>query len=246
VLPGGRYVATNMPVRLLIGRVYGVPSVRLLGGPSWIESEHFDIAARLNSESSPDVGVRSRRIEAALRALLEDRFKLVLHTETRQMPIYHLLLARRDGRLGSNLTRSSRTDCETRLAVQASAGGPPAPPPPPETGAQAPPCGVRSLVGRFWVDSVPLTTVAALMTGEVGRVVVDKTGLTGRYTGHLTWTPFQAPNRAAESPDDVQSIDPNGASLFSAVQEQLGLKLQAAMGPVDVLVIDSIERPTAD
>jgi hypothetical protein len=161
VLPGGTYVATNMPIRLLIGQSYRVSSLRLVGGPSWIASEHFDINAKANGELFPRGD--QRPLETALRALLADRFKLVVHTETRQLPIYALVLARRDGRLGPNLTRSSTTDCDAVLAAARGRGGAPPPPPPP---GEAPRCGARGFPGALWGDSLTLSFLAGTSRGK--------------------------------------------------------------------------------
>ncbi len=238
ILPGGRFVATNIPLRLLIGQTYRVSSLRLVGGPSWIESEHFDIEAKADSELFPKGD--QRPLDSALRALLADRFKLVVHTESRQMPIYTLVRARSDNRLGPNLIHSSRTDCEGMLETPNRGSG--GPPPPPASG-QAPPCGARTFPGSLRADSILLSFVAGVISGEVNRTVVDRTGLTGRFNVQLTWTPDQIPQRPPGI-NDLPLIDPNGPSIFTAVQEQLGLKLESATGPVDVLVIDSVVRPT--
>jgi uncharacterized protein (TIGR03435 family) len=240
VLPGGRYVATNMPIRLLIGQTYRVSSLRLVGGPSWIASEHFDINAKANGELFPRGG--ERPLDSALRALLADRFKLIVHTETRPLPIYALRMTHSDGRLGPNLTRSSTTDCDAVLAAGQGRGG--APPPPPLRPGQAPPCGARDFPGTLWADSLPLSFLAGVISGEVNRTVVDRTGLTGRFSFHLTWTPDPVPPRPPGDQDDLPPIDPNGPSIFTAVQEQLGLKLESTTSPVDVLVIDRVEHPT--
>jgi uncharacterized protein (TIGR03435 family) len=89
-----------------------------------------------------------------------------------------------------------------------------------------------------------LSFLAGVIAGEVNRTVDNRTGLTGRYNFRLTWTPDTMPPRSPDGPDDLPPIDPNGPSIFTAVQEQLGLKLESTTGPVDVLVIDQIERPT--
>jgi uncharacterized protein (TIGR03435 family) len=241
VLPGGRYVATNMQIRLLIGQAYRVSSLRLIGGPGWITSEHFDINAKAEGELFAHGN--ERPLDAALRALLADRFKLRVHFETRQLPIYALILARSDGRVGPNLTPSARADCETLVAaLQGRGDGPP--PPPPSGSGDAPPCGARSAPGTVWADSQMLSFLAGVIAGEVNRTVDNRTGLTGRYNFRLTWTPDPMPQRSPDGPDDLPPIDPNGPSIFTAVQEQLGLKLESTTGPVDVLVIDQVERPT--
>jgi uncharacterized protein (TIGR03435 family) len=241
VLPGGRYIATNMPIRLLIGQTYQVQSYRLVGGPAWIETDHFDIVATADRDLSPANG--QRPLNDAIKALLADRFKLVVHTETRQLPAYELLLARSDGRLGPNITRSERTDCAAVLAQVAAArarepGGPP-PPPPPD--GQAPPCGIVNMNGMLALDSATPLALTNVLSAELNRKVFDRTGLSGLFNVRLRWTPEVLP--VGPLPPEHPPIDPNGPSIFTAVQEQLGLKLEPTRGPVDVLVIDRVERP---
>ena len=158
-----------------------------------------------------------------LRTLLKDRFTLVTHTETRELPIYALVLARPDRRFGEQL-RVSSVDCVALEAESHKAGG--TPPPAPGAG---PRCGISSGTGRIQASARLMTDVARALSNTTGRAVVDKTGLDGRYDLELRW------NETEEGP-----------SLFTAVQEQLGLKLEPQRGPVDVLVIDSAERPTED
>jgi uncharacterized protein (TIGR03435 family) len=236
--PGGRFVATNIPVVLLIGQAFQVQGYRLVGGPHWLATDGFDIDAKADGELFPKGG--QRPLEGPLRALLADRFKLVVHSETRPWPIYALVVARSDGRLGPNLTRSSRTDCDAVQAAAQGRGGGPLPPP---AGGQAPPCGGMTGNGRFAVDSRTPAELAGMLSATLNARVVDRTGLTGLFNAHLTWTPDRMP----QQPDpDRPAIDPNGPSIFTAVQEQLGLKLESTTGPVEVLVIDRVERPTPD
>jgi len=240
IQPGGRFVAENMAIVLLIGQAYQVQAYQLVGGPGWIWSDGFDIDAKANGELVPTDG--RRPLQGALRGLLADRFKLVTHTETRQLPVYALVLARSDGRLGPDLIRSSRTNCDAILAEVAAAREPGGPPPPPPASGQAPPCGGLNRNGMFSLDSTTPTRLANSLSAELNRRVFDRTGLTGLFNVHLTWTPDPMPS--GPLPPDVPPIDPSGPSIFTAVQEQLGLKLESTTGPVDVLVIDRAERPT--
>jgi uncharacterized protein (TIGR03435 family) len=235
---GGRFVATNIPVRLLIGQAYQVQSYRLVGGPRWLATDGFDINAKADGELFPRGG--QRPLEGALRALLADRFKLVVHVETRELPVYALVIARSDGRLGPNLTRSPTTDCDAMLTAAREQGG--GPPPPPD--GHPPACGVRMGNGTFSADSRSPSQLAGILSAVLDRRVVDQTGLTGLFNADLTWTPDQMPQRPPGAPDDLPPVDPNAPSIFTAVQEQLGLKLKSTTGPVEVLVIDSVERPT--
>ena len=170
-----------------------------------------------------------------VRALLADRFKLVVHTETREVPIYALVMARSDGRPGPQL-RPAAVDC---TAARGRGSPPPAPTPP----GGRPACGMRTVPGRMMAGGYELPDVARNLSNFAGRMVVDKTGLTGTFDLDLAWTPDQIPQ--GPLPPGAPPIDPNGPSIFTALQEQLGLKLDSNRGPVEVLAIHA-ERPTED
>jgi uncharacterized protein (TIGR03435 family) len=178
-----------------------------------------------------------------VRTLLEDRFKLTVHNETRELPIYALTLARSDGRLGPKLVRSD-IDCEKALAELADSlrktGRLPTSPV-----GQAPPCSTGGPPGKFVGNDITMQMFADVLTASVNRgrggvsssvdrVVVDRTGLQGAFDITLEWTPDDAPP------------DVSGGSIFTALQEQLGLKLEPTRGPVDVIVVDRVEPPTPD
>ena len=152
-----------------------------------------------------------------LRALLADRFGLTAHTETREAPVFLLRLVKSDGTLGPRM-RPAAVECMTLAAAKAKL-----------------PCGldVRLAAGAVTGTGVSVAQLARNLMGAVGRMIVDETGLTGAYDLELTFAPEPAPDSAA-------------ASLFTALQEQLGLKLEPGRAPVQVLVIDRAERPTAD
>ena len=156
-----------------------------------------------------------------LRALLKDRFKLVVHNEERELPIFALVPARSDGKLGPRLTRSA-FDCAAYLA------GPHDPPEPGRT----PKCATRIGVGALSGAAIPMAQLATGLAPLVERFTVDRTGLTGGYDVELTWTPEQVSATA----------DASELSIFTALQEQLGLKLVSARGPVAVLVVDHLEE----
>ena len=167
--------------------------------------------------------------------LLVDRFKLVVHREMRDSPIYALVLARSDSRLGPELKPSS-TDCVAWLAELRVRGG--APPPP----GSAVRCGIRFISGKVIGNAMSIADLAGNLSGVAGRMVVDKTGLTGAYDFEMTFTPDPAPGDGLNTPQTLSE----GGSLFTALQEQLGLKLEAQRGPVEFFVIDSAARPTED
>jgi len=270
----GMISANGVPVRLLMRQAFGqLQDFQLVGGPDWINSDRFDIEAKLEGGGpmSPQV------IQSVLRQILEERFALKVHRETRELPIYALVVARSDGRLGPNLTPSS-PECTTLLTSRGRGPAPdgrggPAPdgrgqfaigrggPPADGRGGpgraggpgpfdfDAPPvCGQRGGgFGRLRAGGTTMEQFATMISGTAQRVVIDKTGLTGYYDIALTYTPTGdqlpqgAPPPGAPAPPP---IDPDGPSFFTAIQEQLGLKLDNQRGPVEVVVIDSIQQPT--
>ena len=245
--PGGRFNAVNVPVSLLIRSAYRLQEFQLVGGPDWITTERFDIIAKADREfpvPTPD-GPPSPA-QYMLRSLLQERFKLVVRREMREMAIYALVRARPDGKLGPEL-KLSTADCEA-LGAARRGGGPPQPPKP----GERPVCGIRMGFGELAGGGFPLSSLASSLVQTVQRTVVDKTGLSGNFDFYVRWTPERLPPRPAGVPADQPirmnglEIDPNGPSIFTALQEQLGLKLEPARGPVEVLVIDHVERPTPD
>lgn len=242
--PGGRFTATNVTLKLLIRNAYQLQDFQIVGGPSWINSDHFDIVAKAEEGTPLETPSLDRtgptRIQLMIRALLAERFQLAVHNENRELPIYALVLARSDGRLGPEL-RKSEVDCNAMFAARGRAGMPPPPGPPPQPGERLP-CGIRIGPGTMTIGGAPLSQLGNAMANFLGRTVLDKTGLAGNYDANLTWTPDQMPQRPPGAPEPPP-IDPNGPSIFTAVQEQLGLKLDSQKGPVAVLVIDRAERP---
>jgi uncharacterized protein (TIGR03435 family) len=234
--PGGRYVASNVTPFLLIRNSYQMQDFQIIGAPDWIKSERFDINAKgdipfQNTFFDPR---GPNRTQLMVRSLLADRFKLRSHIEKRELPIYNLVLARSDGKLGPKL-KVSTSDCGPGRA-----GGPP--PTPPAAGERMR-CGMQIGPGLVSGGGVPIGQLLTMLSMNVQRTVIDKTGLTERYDIDFSWTPEQMP---ARDPNSTATPDMTGASLFTALQEQLGLKLESARGPVDVIIIDSIEHPTED
>jgi uncharacterized protein (TIGR03435 family) len=232
---GGRFTVTNFPVLLLIMQAYQMQESHIVGGPAWITSDRFDIVAKAQGDVPPLQLGQMGPMNYMMQHLLADRFKLTVHRETRELPVYKLVLARSDGRLGPQLTRST-TDCQALIAGRGRADGPPSPPP-------ATACGFAQGPGIIRGGGFPLSQLATALSNVVGRNVVDKTGLTGNYDLEMTYTPDPIPQGPLPG---LPPIDPNGPSIFTAVQEQLGLKLDSQRGPVDVLVIDSVDHPTKD
>lgn len=236
--PGGRLNAMNMPIRAMITFAYQIQGFQLVDAPDWIANERFDIVAKIEGDPPPvPPGSGPDPHMVAMRTLLADRFRLVVRRETRQLDIYALVKARPDGQLGAALRQSS-DECER--VMKAVIGG--APPP---TGPGAPFCGVRQNVGRILFGGFPLSQFASSLSGQVGRFVVDRTGLTGNWDFELTFA-GQPPSGPLPPGVELPPVDPNAPSLFTAVQEQLGLKLEATKGPVEVLVVESVDRPISD
>jgi uncharacterized protein (TIGR03435 family) len=213
----GRFSATNIQLKNLMHySAYGVPEPRILGGPKWLDSERFDIEAKADSSVIEQMRTLSRdqrklQMQAMFQQLLADRFKLTVHWETRELPVYALMVAKS----GSSLHVSTKSDS-----------------------------GTSSGNGQFTATNITLVELAQALTQELatelGRVVIDKTGIAGRYDISLKWTPSSEDSLADNGSENAGS----GPSIFTAIQEQLGLKLESTKGPVQVLVIDHIEMPS--
>jgi uncharacterized protein (TIGR03435 family) len=225
--PSGRLHALNVPITRLITFAYGVQHFQIAGGPDWARSELFDVTASLSAG-----GTGSQQMTSAMRILLADRFKLVVRRETRELDVYVLSIARADRRLGPTL-KPARTDCspEAVAARRAAARSLPSSRTP---AADRP--GTCGIIGtgdptRFRSEGVTMSEFASLISGQTGRVVVDQTELPGYWEFELIYAVRPIPG--TDSP-----------SVFTAVQEDLGLRLRPAKAPVEVLVIEQLERPT--
>jgi uncharacterized protein (TIGR03435 family) len=226
--PGGAVRVTNMSLKELIEQAYGVHPFQISGGPAWLDSARYDVNAKPENP-------RQSRIERdrMLQSLLADRFQLTIHRETRELPVYALVLARKDGKLGPKLTESKEGPC----AVYDPANPPP---------FSAIVCGTTKFNpshGWLTITSLPLDSPTKTLAQVLGRTVIDKTGLAGKYDMHLEWGPEE--NQLLQLPPGIPNPPPNdGPAIFVAVQEQLGLKLESQKGPVEVLVIDRAEKPS--
>jgi uncharacterized protein (TIGR03435 family) len=249
----GRFDAT-VPVGILLRQALQKPDYRIVGAPGWVHTERYSITAKAPEGSPPAA------ISVMLVNLLKDRFQLATHLETRELPIFNLVLTRSDGRLGPDLKPTS-AKCQAimaeRIAAAASAAGRGGPPPPPPALPSMPgpneslPCGF----GRLMPGAVAISgrTLAQFVGGTLSdlarRPVIDKTGLTGMYDYALKFAPETAgvagPLGLLPGPPPA-APDPDAPSVYTAVQEQLGLKLESARGPVEVVVIDKFEKPMLD
>jgi uncharacterized protein (TIGR03435 family) len=225
--PGGRFTAVNAPLRFLILYAYQLQGYQLIGAPEWIADQRYDIVARMDGDPPSIVTSGVDPIRLAARALLADRFGLVVHRETRELDVYALTMARPGGPPGRGL-KASPEDCAV-MAARAKAG----PPAPDADGFPPFICGQWLGRGRIQFAGYPLSVFANGLSQNVGRAVVDRTGLTGNWTFELTYAAEPGP-------------DSDAPSLFTALQEELGLTLESTKGPVEVLVIDSVRRPTPD
>ena len=224
IQPGGRVTALNVPLLWLIESAYGLGHHQLEGGPPWIHTDRFDVIAKAETDiPMPIAGAPPGLFHFMLRALLADRFKLAIHQEKRDLPIYELHLARADGALGAGLRRSD-FDCTTaekspdgRLRDQNDG---------------RPTCGMSMRNTQITAHSIPLSSLVTVIEGNAHRPVVDRTNLRGLFDIDVAW---------ASNPTDTSK-----PSIFTALQEQLGLKLVSARGPVEVLVVDRAERPIPD
>jgi uncharacterized protein (TIGR03435 family) len=229
--PGGRLAITNTTLRTIIRNVYRLQGFQIAGGPDWIDTDRWDIVAKADGDALPD------QLMAMVQTLLADRFRLAAHREVRDAPIYALTLSRSDERLGPQL-RPSTVDCAALIAAARARGGAQ----PPTTNGR-PSCGLRVERGFIMTTATTMADLARNLAPMAGRSVIDKTSLTGTYDLDLRWTPD---GPAGDAPGGVALPGDDAVSLFTAMKEQLGLKLEAQRAPIEVLVIDSAERPIED
>jgi uncharacterized protein (TIGR03435 family) len=223
VISGQDLTWTGAQLRWLIEFAYHVDTHRLLG-PDWISTDYFDVAATGPAPASSD------EFRLMMQRLLAERFNLVVHTETRDTAIYELVVADPHGTLGPNLHQAT-SDCAT---LRAASG--------PDLARTGIPCGLKRQIGHLAALGMGMDVLAGWLSADAGRRVVDQTGLVGVFDFDLTYTP--EPLRHHMS-DRFPQVDPEGPSIFTAVQEQLGLKLEPLDQLDEVLIIDRVERPGA-
>jgi uncharacterized protein (TIGR03435 family) len=219
--PPGSFHVENVPLLSVITMAFDVPDSRVTGAPDWVRSERFTITARMPAGSAT-----SNR-DLMIRALLVDRFALRHRVEPREGDGYELTLRGQDRRLGPQL-KAVKSDCAERRLAGA-----------PLTAE----CRLQAGPGSVDVYGYPIEVLTSALTTFAGAPVVDRTGLTGNFEIKLQWDRRSAGPLSAARPDDAGATGP---SLFTAVEEQLGLRLRRARLPLDYLVIEQIERPTPD
>jgi uncharacterized protein (TIGR03435 family) len=250
------FAADNVNLEMLLSTAYGVQNFQIMGTPDWGKSERYDIDAKMDEATAEALKKMSQDERTAerqkmLQALLAERFGLTVHRDTKELPIYSLVV----GKNGSKLTESKPP-----------AADPNAPP----SGASAPNAtdgrGGPTLGGRggmimsmgrggagvmsMSANGVPISNLVRSLSGQVGRPVYDKTGLTGNYDFKLEWSrddSVSLPSHdggGGDGPAPAAPPDASGPSLMTAVQEQLGLKLESGKGPVEIIILDHVEKPS--
>jgi uncharacterized protein (TIGR03435 family) len=217
---------TGIPLAMIIREAFNTEDDHLIGEPGWVKSSHFDIEAKVAPEDAPKLkGMPFAQRKTMLVQLLVDRFGLKYHRETRDLPVYELVIAK-----GGVKMQPAKEQDPAKARHLMMVDGP----------------------GKLESTAMKVENLRHVLSQQLGRTVVDKTGLTGNYDFTLNWTPDQpTPGMAAQgdappAPSDDAASSTPGPSLFTALEEQLGLKLESAKGPEEVIVIDHIEQPSAN
>jgi uncharacterized protein (TIGR03435 family) len=205
---GGRFRATNIPLKILIATAYDVNFDQISGGPDWLGTERYDV------EAKPDRIATTQQIHVMLQSLLADRFSLVLQRETREMPVFALVLDKGISRI--RVHDGPEVDFGIRPGDR----------------------------GQVVFSGVSMHRFSLFLSTRLGRTVVDKTGLAGVYDFELAWAPDEPLHD--EGTQGPPKPDPSGVSIFTAVREQLGLKLVSEKGPIEFLHITHVEKPSVN
>jgi uncharacterized protein (TIGR03435 family) len=226
-----RFIATGVTTKWLITAAYGVYDFQVYGGPNWVGSEEYDIRAKADDSIIEELqelppSQRSKQVELMLESLFAERFKLQVNRETKELPVYALVVAKG----GPKLHEAT---------------------PPNETKNPDSPGMMRAGPGELTCQRLPVTALLPMLSSLLGRPVLDHTGLKGKYDFTFRWETDSSQRATFLGPagnPQANSAPPSdsGPSIFTALQEQLGLKLESTKGPVDVIVIGHIERPSED
>ena len=222
--PGGRLEIVNMTLREMIVNAYNVQPFQVSGGPGWLDSVHYDISAKAGAQQTRE------DVLLMLQALLADRFQLAFRREIRQLPIFALVLARKDGKLGPRLIPSKEGACT------------------PFDPAKPFAVDTMRLCGAFSLGSDGLTLVGGTISSLtprlsrlLGRVVIDKTGLTRNFDINIEWSPDET---LAMQPANRGRVDNIGPAIFTVFRHDLGLDFKAERGPVEILIVQRAEKPS--
>lgn len=223
----GQMRATNLPVRVLIRQAFDVMDSQIVDAPSWVTDERYDVIAK-----APEGIVTGGAMRPLLRMLLTERFKLATHTETREMPVFGLTRPSARGRNTPGLREASR-DCATSPPTGGAT--------PPNPTDEWPMCSVSFRPGLLYVGGYRMSVVIRQLANLAGRPILDETRITAPVQIRLEYQP--AGSGAAPSTSASTGERPD---LFTALEEQAGFKLVGQRAPVDVLVIDTVQRPSPD
>jgi uncharacterized protein (TIGR03435 family) len=230
-LPGGGYSLTNGTLRVLVSIAYKVRDYQISGGPNWVGTDGWNIEAKAApTQSGPPDATAPGTLELMLQSLLEDRFQLKIHREVKEAPIYNLTVAK-------NGPKMKLSPDQTPVEFPAL----------PQPGGSIPRGRIRlrAVAGQLEAAAEPVKDLATVLSDLLSRPVINRTDLKYLYDFKLEWSPELIQGLAAGgNGQPPATANPSGPSLFTAVEEQLGLKLESSKGPVEVLVIDSVQKPT--
>jgi uncharacterized protein (TIGR03435 family) len=210
--PGGRFVASGYSLRSLMLQAYEVQNNQIVGGPGWINTERWSIQAKADGVSDL---IPMDQFRMMLRSLIEDRFQLKSHRETREMPLYELTVDKKSMKLQPSTDDGSAATISVRQ-------------------------------GEFSGKKIPMSRLIEVLSQELHRPVVDKTGLTARYDFNFSWTSEVVARSGSPglSPATVPAVAAERPGIFTAIEEQLGLKLTSARASLEVIVVDNVEKPS--
>lgn len=225
-----RYAPANVTAKMLIEFAYGVKDFQLSGGPTWINSEGFDIDAKIDDATANQIRQLPHDEQEAqkylmLQSLLADRFRLKITRGTKDLPLYAIVVAKGGPKLAS--------------PARGSDGLPTLPPGTREFTIRSGVCTIRA-------NAEPLSQLASMLSTQLGRIVLDQTGMKGTYNFELQFAVETGPGGAPLPPAQRGTGAEAAPSLFSAIQEQLGLRLESTKAPVETIVIDHIEEPSVN
>jgi len=259
LLPGGGMRTMGTTLKMLITQAYDVRDFQVSGGPSWINTDRFDVTAKPPGSggdakdpremSDSERKTMQEQLRARLQALLADRFQLAIRHETKEQPVYALVVAKGGPKIkpAAEIAVTMPNEPAPNQGMARAGGLNEAAPKGAMPKGAMPKGMMRMGMGELTGRGVELQMLITTLANPLGRPVLDHTGLTGRFDFDLKWTPDPGQSMGpAGAPLGMEPppSDSNGPSLFTAIQEQLGLRLESTKGPVDTLVIDRVEKPS--